>query len=293
MASGSTSSASLADSLPKVISSARTTREQKGGIQQLCERHTLGEGIGNDWNEITLPQLSAQRITETTELDNPQQITDTISSITPTMVAVQTRVTDRTARRISKNVYALIGKLAQEALERLIDEDGVAILDTGATTASPGAGAVLTTGNISAAKVNASSDTTEPAMPPFRCALHGWQMHDLHSELVAGVGTYPIGEGPTADVLRQGFMISSIASCSIHENGNISIDSSGDAIGGVFAQEAILYIQGKAPWGKVVDKPYYGGGATDILLYAEYAYGTRGQSSWVQELKSDATAPTG
>ena len=121
MASGLTTTTELADSLPTIISSARIVREQADVMTQLVERQTLGVGIGLSWNEVALQKLTAQAISENTELDNPQQIADTPFTITPTVVGIQTRITDRVAARISQNSYARIGALAQNAIERKKD----------------------------------------------------------------------------------------------------------------------------------------------------------------------------
>lgn len=290
--SGMTTTSALTDSLPKVISSARIVREFEGVMPQLVERHKLGEGIGLDWHEVSFAQLTAQAVSETTELDNPQQISDTDLSITPVVIGIQTRITDRVAARISKNAYAKIGGLAQNAIQRKKDEDGLTVLDSGATTASPGAGNALTSGNIAAAKYNISSNTTEPGNPPYRCVLHGFQIKDIFDELVAGVGTYTTPEGPTARVFTTGFNMP-IAGCEIYEDGNITIDSSDDAKGGVFAQEGILLIEGRAVRAVPVRRENIGAGATDIYIYDEYAYGLRSSTNWVYEIQSDATAPTG
>ena len=118
MASGNTITDSLADSLEDVISAARIIREQEGGVDQLCDQVKLGEGIGLTWNEVSLDQLEAQDITETTELENPQQLSDSLFSITPTVVGIETIITDRVAARISKKAYSKIGSLAQNAIQR-------------------------------------------------------------------------------------------------------------------------------------------------------------------------------
>lgn len=292
MASGMTTTTALADSLPKIIASARLIREAEGVMPNLVEKQTLGEGIGLTWHEVSLAALSAQLITETTELDNPQQISDTDLSITPSVIGIQTRLTDRVAARISKNAYAKIGSLAQNAIQRKKDEDGLTVLDSGNTGASPGAGATLTSGHIAAAKYRISSNATEPGNPPYRCVLHGYQIKDLFDELVAGVGTYVTTEGPTARVFTTGFNLP-IAGCEVYEDGNITIDSStDDCKGGVFAQEGIILVQGRAPRTAIVRKENIGGGATDLFLYDEYAYGLRSSTNWVYEIQSDATAPT-
>ena len=193
--------------------------------------------------------------------------------------------------RINKKALAKMGGLAQSAIERLKNEDGLTTLATGATTASPGAGNVLTSGHIVSAKVNISSNTTEPGNAPFYCVLHGFQIKDIFDELVAGVGTYVVNTGPTAEVFMSGFDLP-IAGCKVYENGDITIDSSDDATGGVFAKEGIILVQGIAPRVVSVRKEDVGGGGTAVYHYDEYAYGLRSSTRWVQILKSDATAPT-
>ena len=293
MATGWTTTGSLGDSLDDVRSSARIVREQEGVITQLVERQTLGEGIGLSWQEITYAKLTAQAITETTDLDNPQQVSDSLMSITPSVVGIETFLTDRVKARISKKGYAKMGSLAQNAIERKKDQDGLLLFASGATTSSPGAGGTLTSGHIAAASYNITSNATEPGSKPIRCVLHGFQIKDLFDELVAGVGTYVVNEGPTARVFANRFDLP-IAGCEVYEDGNITIDSSSDAIGGVFAQEGIILVQGRAP--RVVDvrNEKRGGGGNHVYHYDEYAYGERPSSGygWVQQIKSDATAPT-
>ena len=104
MASGNTTTADLTDSLPKLLASARNVREHEGVMPQIVEKRTLGEGLGNDWNEISLDQLTAMSVNEDTVLDNAQLITDNIFTVTPTIIGLVTVITDRVARRISKNV---------------------------------------------------------------------------------------------------------------------------------------------------------------------------------------------
>jgi len=75
-------------------------------------------------------------------------------------------------------------------------------------------------------------------------------------------------------------------------DGNITIDSADDAKGAVFARESIVLVQGRSPWAKELRNEKLGGGATEYLLYDEYAYGERSTGNWLYEIYSDATAPT-
>jgi len=293
MAAGDTITQSLADSLDTVVASARQVREYEGVMPNLVDKVTLSEGTGTSWREISMAALSAQNITETTTLDNPQQMSDTVFSITPTVTGIQTLVTDRVASRINSQSYAQLGSLAQQAIQRKKDEDGLTVLD-GATTILSGAGTTLASGVIAAAAYRISSNATEPGNPPYRCVLHGFQIKDLYDELTAHIGTAAAGEtsaGLTARVFEEGFR-GKIAGVEVYEDGNITIDGSDDAKGGVFAQEAIVMVQGRAPRTATVRREDIGGGATVVYLYDEYAYGERSSGNWLFEVYSDATAPT-
>lgn len=289
MAIGNTITGSLADSLPTVIASARIVREHEGVMPQLVDKVTLGEGVGLSWNEVKYDQLSAQAITETTELDNPQQVSDSLFTVTPTVIGIETVITDRVAARITKNGYAKLGSLAQNAMQRKKDEDGLTVLD-GFSNSYCGAGSTLTSGHVSAAMAIIQGNATEPGNPPFRCVLHPYQIKDIEDEIVAGVGTYPIEEGLTARVFTEGFR-GMIAGAQLYPDGNMTVDSSDDAKGGVFAQEAIVIVQGRSPRMVAVRAEEIGGGATKVYHYDEYAYGERADH-WGCELLSDATAPT-
>ena len=117
----------------------------------------------------------------------------------------------------------------------------------------------------------------------------------MYDELVAGIGTNPLPEGRSARVFQDGFR-GKVAGAEVYEDGNITIDSTGDAKGGVFAQEGIVLVQGKSPWKATEREEGLGGGADSIYLYDEYAYGERlpggSTSGWLYEIYSDATSPT-
>ena len=288
--SGWTTTSALADSLDDVRSSARIVREFEGVIPQLVEKQTLGEGIGLDWKEIKYDQLTAQAVTETTELDNPQQLADSVITITPVVVAIETFITDRVAARISKIGFSKIGTLGQNAIQRKKDEDGLLLFASATTTSDPGAGVTLSSGYIASAVANIRGNTTEPGHDPIRCVLHPFQIHDLFNELVAGVGTDVVMEGPTARVFQQGFQLP-VAGCEIYPDGNITIDGGDDAKGGVFAMDGIVLVQGRAPRIISVRNEKRGGGGEHVYHYDEYAYGVR-LSNWVYLMESDALAPT-
>lgn len=290
MPTGRTTTAALADSLPTLIAAARQVSEYEGVMSQLVDRQRLGEGMGNTWNEISMARLTAQDITEQTELDNPQQMSDTLFALTPTVAGIETFYTDRVARNIAKKAWAQTGTLAQHAVQRKKDIDGITVLD-GATTSLSGAGTTLVSGVVAAAGVRILGNATEPGPRPLRCVLHGFQVKDIWDEIVAGVGTYPVGEGLTARVFTEGYE-GKISGVEIYTDGNIPIDGSDDAKGGVFSKMGIVLVEGRSPYILTKDQPHIGGGGLSVYTYDEFIFGERSPGNWLYEIYSDALAPT-
>ncbi len=291
MTVGRTYTGSLADSIPTWIASARIVREFEGVMPQLVDKQTLGEGIGTTWNEVSFSALSAMAVTELTDLeDNPQQIEDTLLTITPTIVGIYVLITDRVKQRISKAAFAKMGGLVQNSIQVKKDKDGLTVLD-GATTSLCGAATTLNSGYITAATSRIRGNTTEPGPDPLHCVLHPYQIKDLADELINGVGTYVVDEGPTATVFKSGFTLP-IDGCKVFPDGNITIDSDADAKGGVFSKQGIILVQGRSPRVETKREPGKGGGADGLYHYDEYAYGERSGGNWLYEIYSDATAPT-
>ena len=163
MPEGYTTVDSLADSLEVIIDSARSRREYPATTATLAERHKLEDNKGLSWSEIEVSRLSAQGgITEATILDNPQEWSDIIRTVTPTITGITTFISRRSEHRLNKMVLAQLGSGMMDAIERKRDLDGIATLD-GATNSNPGAGATMSSGVISADVSNIQGNTTEGA----------------------------------------------------------------------------------------------------------------------------------
>ena len=290
---GETTTGSLADSLPLIIDSARIRREYPQVAWKLCEQHKLDANTGLSWEEVEFARLTAQRITETTRLQNYQQYADTMARYTPTMSGLATLVTDKVYARLSKVCLAQMGSLAQDAMERLKDQDVITAID-GFTNSTPGTGSTLSSSHVTAAFANERGNTTEGATGAAFLLLHGFQLKDVQDELVSGVGTYPLPAGITADVWRQGFAGGMLDGAEIYIDNNIPLSTTPDAKGGAFYRMALLAVQGEAKKTKTVRDEEYGGGAEKMFHYDEYVVGERTPNSvsvlgW--EIMSDATAP--
>jgi hypothetical protein len=274
-----------------MIADARIVREYEGTWRRTCDVRTLKNNTGLTWHEISLAQLQAQDITETTENENAQQIADTIFSITPSMTQILVKVTDRTYRRIASVVESKMGTLAGNAMARKKDEDYLGLFSTFGTGASPGTGNPLSFGHISAAVNRANSNTTEPASGVVSTILHGFQIKDLQDEIVTGIGTYTVPQGLTEEVYRKGWR-GTVAGSQVFEDGNITVNATPDARGATHAKEAVVAVMGMSIKTEKRRDPAYGGGADEIFMTDEYGFGERSAGNWAFALLSDATAPT-
>ena len=223
---------SLADSLDVVTSSARIVREFEGVMTQAVDRITLRENIGISWREVDLAKLTAQDITESTVLDNPQKNSDTLFQVTPTVI--------------------------QNAIERLKSQRGHSILSSASTdlgnTSNP-----LLSAFIAAGVARIRGNSNEPGMPPFQVVLHPFGVHDIWAEIVTGVmpddtaanrvvsgfptdGTTTAARpGDAGSVFQNGFR-GNVAGASVMEDGLLST-SGNKSTGGVFAKEGIVLVE--------------------------------------------------
>ena len=287
MAAGNTTTGALADSLDTIAAAARSRRQFDGVMPQLVDRVELDANTGTAWKEVVLANLSAQAVTENTVLDNPQQYDDSAITITPEMVQIQTFITDKTGRNLSSKVLAKMGAMPGEAMMRKKDQDGLTAAD--ASTQLGAAGSPVQTGDVASARYRITSNATEPGPMPISGVFHGFCIKDFYDELVGGTGTYPVPDGATATVFQSGFNLP-IANVSIHEDGNISIDSSNDAKNFVFSKMAWVLVEGMTIRTETRREPHIGGGGDSLFLTDEYAYGLR-SSNWTFEIIGDATAP--
>jgi len=290
MAVQPTTTAVLDNSLPTMIASARVTREQEGDMPGLVERKTLGQGMGRTWHEVSYAQLVAQAVTETTNNENIQQLSDTDFAITPSMVQIATSITDKVGRNITKNGLRELAQLGQNAMQRKKNEDGLTAADATGSTQLGSAGSSMTFGLVAAGSANMTGNTTEPGHVPIRAVMHPFHAKDIYDQMTAPVGTYDISDGETYRVFREGFK-GMVNQAAVFENGDITADGSDDGKSFVFAKEGMVLVQEMSPKMETERKPGLGGGSTIVYHTDSYAYGIR-QNQWVHEILADMQAPT-
>ena len=294
MPSGETHSGSNPLANPVIIASARKIREYEGVHLRTTDRIPQKKGTGLEWQEYSFNKLDGSGITETQQNENFQQINGQLLVLEPDMSQIVIKMTDRTKRRMAQVALAQMGGLAGNAMARKQDEDYLALFSGFATTSSPGSGNPVSFGHISAAVKNCTSNATEPsAGDEIFGVLHGFQIKDIQDEIQAGVGTYNIPEGMTADVFKKGFH-GSVAGANLFEDGLIAI-SSNDANGAVHTRKAVVSVTALELKTASFRDELFGGGATVDVLTNEYGFKERtsaGTQVWAYRILSDTSQPT-
>ncbi len=291
MTTGDTFVASVEEGLNTMVASARSTREwPTDPMQRHADVQRLAEGTGTTWREFLAGQMTAQNYGETDEINNPQKLDGSILSGTPQLVSVQTFIGKRVQARLSPTAFKTFGQLAQQAMDRKADIDGHALFASASVTLGASA-TTLASSSVLAGVRRITSNVNEPGPNPIAIILHGIAIHDIQSEIIAGIGTYPVPEGYTAEVFKAGFK-GMLGDGNVIEDGNIVIDSTPNVRGGVFSKMSAVLVRGMAPWKEERYEPQKGYGGLSVWLKDEYVWLERSPGNWLYGLLSDGTQPT-
>lgn len=291
MSAGDTLVTTVEEGLNTMVANARTTREFPADVMlKVVDRQQLTEGSGTSWREFLAATLTAQSYGEADVIDNPQELDGSILEFTPQLVAIHTFIGDRVKMRVSQKAFATFGKLNYDAIARKKAQDGLSLFAT-ATTTLAGTGVTLTSGHVLAGIRRITSDADEPGPMPICAVLHGYQLYDLQSEILAGIGSYPIPEGYTKEVYTAGYK-GMLGDANIYEDGLIAVDATPDVRGAVFSHKAIVLVEGKSLWTDKRYEPQKGYGGWSMWIKDEYVFGERSVGNWLYGILSDGAAPT-
>lgn len=224
-----------------IIARARFTQEHNAVMLSLVEHFILGEGE----KQLTIPKvgrMTAADLTDGTDMTASQAIGMTASQIDCEEVGLKVIITDKLARQLNEDVFAMIGRQVGDAMARKKDGDLLALLSSLSLGDSAGDEALTLA-------YYAASATLLQAVPvplPIYAVLHPYQAHPLKIA-VAVSGTYPIPEsGITVDMIKQ-WKAGQWAGVPAFEDGNVDITTvSGKGHGGMFSKSALGYLQSLA-----------------------------------------------
>jgi len=224
-----------------IIARARFTQEHNAVMLSLVEHFTLGKGE----KQLTIPkvgQMTAADLTDGTDMTASAAIGMTASQIDCEEVGLKVIITDKLARQLNEDVFAMIGRQVGDAMGRKKDGDLLALLSSLSLGDSAG------DETVSLARYAASATLLQavPVPLPIYAVLHPYQSH-LLKIAVAVSGVYPIPDsGLTVDMIKQ-WKAGQWAGVPCFEDGNIDITTvSGIGHGGMFSKSALGYLQSLA-----------------------------------------------
>jgi len=230
-----------------VIASAISNIEPAGPTNQLVSRYDIPQGA----KQVNIPiwgRNDAHALTEGVDINTPQQLSVTVTSITASEHGIMTFVSDRLSRQNNEDILAHVGEVQGGALGRLLEDDLITLFD-GFSNSIGSAGANLTYRDIAGAVSFLKTDNNSSyGMAPgaANAVMHPEQIRRFVQEVTgiqaggSGMAAQPIPEGITADVIQNYFRGNERAfGVPIFQSGVLSRDSAGDAKGAVFVPGAL------------------------------------------------------
>jgi len=210
-----------------IISTARYTEEHNAPAMNLIEKFTLGKGN----KQVTVPkvgQMSMSDLVDGQDIIDEEEIGMSTVDLTAAEVGAKVILTDKLVRQSAANVFSIIGRQLGDGMARKKDTD-VTALYSGFSTDIGSAGRSMSLANVSATVAYAKGNKFGSQV---YIVQHPFAVWDIANTAVTASTTYPVPAGWSADLLGNFFSgLRPINGVPIFEDGNITVDSSDDAVG--------------------------------------------------------------
>ena len=247
-----------------IIAAARYTEEHNAPAMNLIQQFTLPKGA----KQVTVPkvgQMSMQDLTDGVDIVDEEDIGMTTVDLTASEVGAKIILTDKLVRQSAENVFSMIGRQLGDGMARKKDVDVLALY-SGFSTDIGAAGRSMSLANVSAAVAYAKGKKFGSNV---YIVQHPFAVWDIANTAVTASSTYPVPAGWSADLLGNFFSgLRPINGVPIFEDGNISIDSSDDAVG-VIADRSALGVLKSVDMNKEQDRDI-SLRATEVVITADY-----------------------
>ena len=223
-----------------IIAAARYTEEHNAPAMALIESMSLPRGAST----VTVPkvgQMSMSDLVDGQDIVDEEEIGMTTVDLTASEVGAKIILTDKLVRQMAMNVFSIIGRQLGDGMARKKDTDVHALYSglNGGTTLGA-AGATMSLANIAGAiaytKANKFGSQTYILQHPNA-------VFDIANTAVTASSTYPVPAGWSSDLLGNFFSgLRPLNGVPIFEDGNLSIDSSDDAVGVIANKDALVVL---------------------------------------------------
>ena len=220
-----------------IIATARYTEEHNAPAMNLIEQFNLPKGN----KQVTVPkvgQMSMSDLVDGLDIVDEEQIGMTTVDLTASEVGAKIILTDKLVRQSAQNIFSIIGRQLGDGMARKKDVDVLALY-SGFSTDLGAAGRSMSLANVSATVAYAKGKKFGSQV---YIVQHPFAVWDIANTAVTASSTYPVPTGWSQDLLGNFFSgLRPINGVPIFEDGNITIDSSDDAVG-VCADKSALAV---------------------------------------------------
>jgi hypothetical protein len=220
-----------------IIATARYTEEHNAPAMNLIEQFNLPKGN----KQVTVPkvgQMSMSDLVDGLDIVDEEEIGMTTVDLTASEVGAKIILTDKLVRQSAQNVFSIIGRQLGDGMARKKDVDVLALY-SGFSTDLGAAGRSMSLANVSATVAYAKGKKFGSQV---YIVQHPFAVWDVANTAVTASTTYPVPHGWSEDLLGNFFSgLRPMNGVPIFEDGNISIDSSDDAVG-VCADKSALAV---------------------------------------------------
>ena len=227
----STTSTTLDDLFVNIVAQARFTAEEQSLMVGLVTQYNIQSSAGKVIQVPKYSAVTAADLTEGTDMSSTAVSTSKVD-ISIGEVGAQVVLTDMATYGADSPATAM-GTILGSAIATKIDKDLLALF-TGFSGALGSAGAEITVADLfkAAATLRANKVTGT-----INAVVHPYQAYQLKAGLTNTFAN-PNGGDLQNEAMRSGY-VGTIAGINVYESANIVIDGSDDAIGAVFAPEAL------------------------------------------------------
>ena len=235
-----TSTGNLADAQRTIIGQMLYTTEHNAPAMALVTHMRLRRGASS----VDVPkagQMTVSDLVEGQDLTDEQSLGLEFTTLTTSEVGAKVVLTDKLVRQMQPDVFKVIGRQLGDGMARKKDKDVIDLYGSlNGGTALGAAGAKFTVAHAAAAYTHAVANKfgTKLSIVHHPNTLYSI----INSGAITPAASGPVDAGWSRDLLQRFFAgLAPVGGVPMFHDGNIEVDSDGDAVG-VIADEGALVV---------------------------------------------------
>ena len=224
-----------------ILAASRYTEEHNAPAMALIESFSLPKGAKQQ-TVRKVGQMPISDLTDGQDIIDEEEIGMTTVDLTASEVGAKVILTDKLVRQSADNVFSIVGRQLGDGMARKKDTDVHALYSglNGGTTFGT-AGTTFSLANVAGAIARAKANKFGSQLYILQ---HPNAVFDIANTAVTASATYPVPKGWSEDLLGDFFSgLRPLNGVPIFEDGNLSVDSSDDAIGVIADKSALCVLK--------------------------------------------------